>query len=198
MAKILLIANIVYIPIDKELDDTTSQKYLKGSISGFVFMSGIYTEDEIREKHKTSGIKLQEVDDFLKIHEAWNKPNTPISPFETMLNAKKEAAEELLLLDSVSKGVYQIYHAYGDAQFTEELNQPRKWAGSVSAESLSDAFEKSQNLEENTHWLSLQRRSTSVGDIIVCSDGYYLVLSIGFQQLSDAEVRNLPTELLVP
>ena len=78
---------------------------------------------------------------------------------------------------------YAIYHATGANKFKEIAMQKRKLVGSVEAASLEEAFRLSQNGEKP--WNEQKPcRSTSVGDMIHGSDGYYLVKNVGFELLS--------------
>lgn len=52
--KTFVIGNVIYLPIED------SNKYIKGSINGTLFINEIYTEEEIREKHSTSSFELIE------------------------------------------------------------------------------------------------------------------------------------------
>lgn len=66
--------------------------------------------------------------------------------------------------------------------FEEQENQPRKYAGTVIAENLEQAFVKAQNLER--HWNPDKPcRSASIGDVIQENDKSYLVCGIGFREL---------------
>jgi hypothetical protein len=68
--------------------------------------------------------------------------------------------------------------------FTDEIDQKREYVGFVEAESLDDAFYKSQNLDEDINWNPTNpKRSTSVGDIIQDSKGFHLVEGVGFRKL---------------
>lgn len=77
---------------------------------------------------------------------------------------------------------YHIFHAI-NPQFEENVNQQRKYAGSVEADSLEQAYFKSQNWER--HWNQQSPcRSTSVGDVIQDEDAVdFLVAGVGFRAL---------------
>lgn len=76
---------------------------------------------------------------------------------------------------------YHILHAELPS-FTEEPQQKRKCVGSVFAESIEDAFLKSQN--HTRHW-NIQKpcRSTSIGDVIQDDGVDYIVAGVGFKAL---------------
>jgi hypothetical protein len=78
---------------------------------------------------------------------------------------------------------FHIYHAVNPT-FTSEFNQERELVGTVSAESLEDAYVRSQNI--GGHWNPINHcRSTSIGDVIQdTKDGVqYVVFEIGFIEL---------------
>lgn len=76
---------------------------------------------------------------------------------------------------------YYIFHAVMPS-FTEEPVQERKYVGSVCAESLEDAYQKSQNFDR--HWNKYAPcRSTSVGDVIQEDDVDYVVAGVGFNAI---------------
>ena len=96
--------------------------------------------------------------------------------------------------------IYAIYHAVSDKRFTETLDQPRVFVGTVDARSLQDAYNKSQNVHESWN-MSSPCRSTSVGDAI-CStfNGmYFMVSGTGFRTLGKdmkiSKPNTLKTEL---
>lgn len=70
--KTFLIGNTVYLPINKEWESKTSQKYVKADMNSNVYMSKIYTEEEIRECHKDSDFNLIEVDSICELVEAYS------------------------------------------------------------------------------------------------------------------------------
>lgn len=80
---------------------------------------------------------------------------------------------------------FHIYHATQPGlMFTETIEQPRKYAGFVQANSLEEAFKLSQNLEGE--WNPVNPcRSTSIGDVIQADNGFYMVKGIGFELLDD-------------
>ena len=68
--------------------------------------------------------------------------------------------------------------------------QPREYAGFVEAESLDEAYSKSQNF--SGPWNPTNPcRSTSVGDIIQDDDKFYMVCGIGFKLLGEPEPDNI-------
>lgn len=74
---------------------------------------------------------------------------------------------------------YHIFHAIGSDKFSPVEQQPRSYAGTVYAESLDDAYMKSQNF--NGIWNTADPfRSTSIGDVIVDGDTSYMVMPVGF------------------
>lgn len=78
---------------------------------------------------------------------------------------------------------YRIYHAAGLCGYMEIESQPRKLVGIVKADSLNDAFKKSQNFDD--HWNPENPcRSTSVGDVIQFDNESYIVAGMGFRLLS--------------
>lgn len=88
---------------------------------------------------------------------------------------------------------YHIYHATGANKFNPVEDQPRSYVGFVQAESVEDAFMKSQNLEGD--WNTVNPcRSTSVGDIILDNDDFYMVLGSGFKLLEYEEEKELSYE----
>lgn len=76
---------------------------------------------------------------------------------------------------------YQIYQATGTNRGTEIEHQPREYAGFVHAESLEQAFEYSQNEDED--WSMNEVQSTSVGDVIRFEETFYMVCGTGFKLL---------------
>ena len=95
-------------------------------------------------------------------------------------------------------GEYKIYHAITMAhQLAVDSLQPRNHVGNVEADSLDDAYEKSNNIIEQ--WAPGQR-STSIGDVIedVKAGTYHLVISIGFRQITESELGVAPDEKYEP
>ena len=78
---------------------------------------------------------------------------------------------------------YHIYHAVSDKRFTEEEEQPRDYVGCVDATSIEEAYTLSQNSDESWNKHNSRCRSTSVGDIIIGEEKYYMVCNIGFKSL---------------
>lgn len=77
---------------------------------------------------------------------------------------------------------YSIYHAVNPT-FDEEFIQERALVGTVQAESLEDAYRLSQNFDSN--WNEQNPcRSTSVGDVIRGTEGFFVVAGIGFKELN--------------
>lgn len=56
----LLIGNCIYLPIDKNWDDKSKQKYVAGDMNGNIYLGMIYTKEEIDEKHKGSSYSVIE------------------------------------------------------------------------------------------------------------------------------------------
>lgn len=85
---------------------------------------------------------------------------------------------------------YNIYHSIGINKFEEVEIQPRIYAGFVNADSVEEAFMLSQNEGDGDVWNAVNPcRSTSVGDVIECGEGFYMVCGIGFRLL-DVMSRN--------
>lgn len=76
---------------------------------------------------------------------------------------------------------YHIFHSTGVDMFKEIKKQPRQYAGYVEAESLEAAYCHSQN--PDPQWEYAQTRSTSVGDVIQEDDRFYMICSMGFEEL---------------
>lgn len=95
---------------------------------------------------------------------------------------------------------FHIYHGTGINKFNEVEKQPRVYAGFVNANSIEEAFVNSQNIVND--WNPINPcRSTSVGDVIVSDEGFYMVLSIGFKLLdemskNDSELNALENQSL--
>ncbi len=89
---------------------------------------------------------------------------------------------------------YHIYHCNGINKFEEIEHQPRKYVGSIYAESIERAFQRSQNdrhtngEEEqlnNDIWNPTNPcRSTSVGDVIQDEDKFFMVCGTGFKEIA--------------
>jgi hypothetical protein len=78
--------------------------------------------------------------------------------------------------------LYTIWHCTTEQRFTEVEEQPRRRIASVNADSLQEAFDNSQN--NNDAWfVGANTRSTSVGDVIECDEGFYMVCALGFKLL---------------
>ena len=80
---------------------------------------------------------------------------------------------------------FDIYHATGADRFTETEVQPRELVGSVLADNIDQAYERSQNLSSDWN-PDKPCRSTSMGDIIQDGDKQYLVCGLGFRLLGKA------------
>ena len=78
---------------------------------------------------------------------------------------------------------YYIHQAEGEGKFTETVNQPRKYVGFVEADSLEEAFQKSQNGDQSNWNNIFPCRPTSVGDIIQGPYDFYMVTNSGFLKL---------------
>lgn len=83
---------------------------------------------------------------------------------------------------SVLQNKYHIHHSTGINKFEEVEKQPREYAGFVMANSLDDAYMKSQNMEEPWNRTN-PCRSTSVGDVIQDEDKFFMVCGTGFKEL---------------
>lgn len=70
MPKLFLVNNTIYLPIKKELTDTSQQKYVKGSICGTISNQS-YTEEEIKKKHILS--KIHKVDNLNQLTRVWER-----------------------------------------------------------------------------------------------------------------------------
>lgn len=77
--------------------------------------------------------------------------------------------------------MYYIYHASGIDRFTEVECQPRTLVEFVEANSVEEAYQKSQNLNGGFWNRFSPCRSTSVGDAIKDQEGFHLVLRNGFK-----------------
>jgi hypothetical protein len=77
--------------------------------------------------------------------------------------------------------IYNIYHPIDGKLNTECKHYAYMYEciGSVEAKHINDAFRLAQN-DFNEEYASLNRRSTSVGDIITDGNGHYMVKSLGF------------------
>lgn len=91
---------------------------------------------------------------------------------------------------------YHIFHATSPLRFTETEIQPRQYVGFVEANSIEEAFKKSQNggiynstgNHEGLPWNPTNPcRSTSVGDVIQDDDKFFMVCGIGFKELIEPE-----------
>lgn len=89
---------------------------------------------------------------------------------------------------------FHIYHSTEvGKRFTETENQKRVYVGFIEANSLEEAFLKSQNGILMETWNILNPcRSTSVGDVIQDDLGFYMVCNMGFKKLDDAPEPNIP------
>ncbi len=68
-----LIGNCIYLPIDKDWDDKSEQKYVAGDMNGNIYLSKILTKKEIEDKHKNSVFPLLECNGINNISENWKK-----------------------------------------------------------------------------------------------------------------------------
>ncbi len=84
---------------------------------------------------------------------------------------------------------FHIHHATEPGlMFTETQVQPRQYVGFVQAESVGDAWLKSQNFDgPNWNGQSYPKRSTSVGDVIQDGDKFFMVKGLGFEELIEDE-----------
>ena len=85
---------------------------------------------------------------------------------------------------------YLIYHmSEPDWGLVEQpKNQPRKYVGSIEAQNEENAFELSNNIDNDWHPDGI--RSTSVGDVIysVEEDIYFLCEAMGWGQITEPEL----------
>lgn len=63
--KLLLIANTIYLPIE-------GNKYMMGSVSGYMFIDKIFTREEINHKHRKSSWPLTECDNLRDLVIKWS------------------------------------------------------------------------------------------------------------------------------
>ena len=79
--------------------------------------------------------------------------------------------------------LYHIFHSVSEMyMFTEHEDQTRKYAASICAYDLEDAFRRSQNdIDGNTEYQKYNVRSCSVGDLIQDNEGFYMVCESGFR-----------------
>jgi hypothetical protein len=82
--------------------------------------------------------------------------------------------------------IYCIYQTIGKHSFTETVEQERRYAGHVIANSLEMAYQKSQNGDIPWNHYS-PCRSTSIGDIIETNGEFHMVCSFGFKLLVEPE-----------
>lgn len=77
--------------------------------------------------------------------------------------------------------IYNIYHPLDGKLNThcEHFKYMYECVGTVEAKNIVDAFKLSQN-DFNEEYASLNRRSTSVGDIFTDGDSHYIVKGMGF------------------
>jgi len=84
-------------------------------------------------------------------------------------------------VDSDQLKLYHIFLAVeSSSTYTEEEFQIRKYAATVIAKDLEEAFKKSQN-DFNPDYAKKNVRSCSVGDLIQDNDGFYMVCASGFK-----------------
>lgn len=89
------------------------------------------------------------------------------------------------------KQIYNIYHAEHPT-FDESFEGNRIYVGSVEANSLEQAYAKSQNIEWPWN-IDKPCRSTSIGDVIQCEDQFHMVAGVGFIQVATEPLSNEPT-----
>jgi len=79
---------------------------------------------------------------------------------------------------------FNIFHCVNPS-FNEDFDQLRDFEGTIEAESLEDAYIKSQNLDEYGWNGAVESRSTSVGDLIqdVESEEVFMVMGFGFKSM---------------
>ena len=79
---------------------------------------------------------------------------------------------------------YNIFHCINPS-FSEEYDTLRDFEGTVEADSLQDAYIKSQNLDEYGWNGDNESRSTSVGDLIQEQESgeVFMVMGFGFKSM---------------
>jgi len=84
--------------------------------------------------------------------------------------------------------IWNIYHCVNPT-FSEDIDQERTYEGSINAESLQDAYMKTQNLDEEGWNGDMESRSTSVGDFIQNddTDEIFMVMDFGFKAIGRQE-----------
>ena len=84
--------------------------------------------------------------------------------------------------------LYNIFHCINPT-FSEDFDQLRDFEGVVEADSLEDAYLKTQNLDEYGWNGSNESRSTSVGDLIQeqASGELFMVMGFGFKSMGVEE-----------
>lgn len=101
-----------------------------------------------------------------------------ITTYTTDPAIKKETPENIGAYEGPQEilKTYHIFHCINKKYTGQEVaKQPRKYVGFVLAPNIHLAFEKAQDLENV--------RSTSVGDLIQDSYGFYMVKNKGFELL---------------
>ena len=85
--------------------------------------------------------------------------------------------------------IWNIFHCINPT-FSEDIEQERSYEGSVEAESLQDAYIKTQNLDEYGWNGDVESRSTSVGDLIQNDDTeeIFMVMDFGFKAIGHQEM----------
>lgn len=100
-------------------------------------------------------------------------------PMHKIARTANEVGVEQSVIDTPK--IYHIFLAIDSSSlFTEEEFQIRRYAATVIAKDLEDAFKKSQN-DFNPDYAKKGVRSCSVGDLIQDNDGFYMVCASGFK-----------------
>lgn len=93
----------------------------------------------------------------------------------------------------------KVYHndKFTDYMFSKRVTGSLSLAADVDCASLDAAYELTNNIDhawtENEQIMNLgsSRRSTSVGDVLVAKNQYYVVEDMGFRELTAEEVSAL-------
>lgn len=104
--------------------------------------------------------------------------NGTLVPMHTIAHTPEEIGVKEA---SPSLNIYHIFLSVDNSKlFTEEEFQLRKYAATVIAKDLEDAFKKAQN-DFNPDYAKNNQRSCSIGDLIQDNEGFYMVCASGFK-----------------